>query len=385
MREQRDRSQFRFAVVVGLVVGVVGLMACGKPLPPVVSACEGTSLLQRSEDPAIPGPWAVGSKTITLAGLTTDVWYPAAWGSEGGKEPKRYDIRQALPAEEQGKIPDEKAPIQICSCFEDLPLDQERGPYPVLLFLHGTASFRTQSLTFLTHWASRGFVVFSADHPGLKLGDLLQLQFGAKQEEDAKALLSAIREGKEPLGFLAGKLDLGRIGVAGHSAGGSSLARLGQIQGVQVLIPMAAGGTEEGSFLRSSLILGGQIDRIVPYTRQTKGYETSPKKKRLIGIANAGHLAFSDLCDISKADGGLLPLAKTYKVKIPEGFDVLIEALASDGCKEGDLPSSQAFPILLSATSSAFEEILHCSPKATTRLQQLQTTYPAIAELQESL
>ena len=84
-----------------------------------------------------------------------------------------YDLREHLPKSEQGKISDSKNPWQACSCYRDLPIDEGHGPYPVLVFVHGTAGFRTQSLSQLTHLASRGFVVLAADHPGLMLADIL--------------------------------------------------------------------------------------------------------------------------------------------------------------------------------------------------------------------
>ena len=50
---------------------------------------------------------------------------------------------------------------------------EEAGRGTPVVFVHGTASFRTQSLTQMTHWASRGFVVLAADHPKIRLKDLL--------------------------------------------------------------------------------------------------------------------------------------------------------------------------------------------------------------------
>ncbi|HEX9104448.1 MAG TPA: hypothetical protein VF997_19690, partial [Polyangia bacterium] len=98
-----------------------------------------------------------------LAGLTTEVWYPAKLGSDAGKSKIVYDIREHLPPADAAKIPDSDNPPQDCDCFRDLPIDDGHGPYPLVVFIHGTAAFRTQSLTFMTHWASRGFIVVSAD------------------------------------------------------------------------------------------------------------------------------------------------------------------------------------------------------------------------------
>ena len=45
--------------------------------------------------------------------------------------------------------------------------------FPVIVFVHGTAGWRSQSLSLVSHWASRGFVVVAADYPGICLHDLL--------------------------------------------------------------------------------------------------------------------------------------------------------------------------------------------------------------------
>ncbi|MFT3776599.1 MAG: hypothetical protein QM820_65505 [Minicystis sp.] len=146
----------------------------GSPLAVNETLCEGRKLLRVPDDPAQAGPWPVGAQTITVEGYTTEVWYPAVIGSEEGKDKARYDVRKQLPDADQAKIPDSDNPWQDCNCYRDLPLDGAHGPYPPVLFVHGTAGFRTQSLTFMTHWASRGFVVLAADHPGMMLKDILR-------------------------------------------------------------------------------------------------------------------------------------------------------------------------------------------------------------------
>src|SRR5690554_2913407 len=81
------------------------------------------SFFEVPTDPAERGPWAVGAATVDLDGVTTEVWYPAAWGSEVGEDPVAYDVREALPPSEQGKISDAKNPPQICDCYPQLPID----------------------------------------------------------------------------------------------------------------------------------------------------------------------------------------------------------------------------------------------------------------------
>jgi hypothetical protein len=172
----------------------------------------------------------------------------------------------------------------------DLPLDEKRGPYPVVIFVHGTASFRTQSLTQMVHWASRGFVVLSADHPGIGLKDIIGNTFDfGNQSRNTDRLVTAVQSPSGPLAFLAGRIDTARIALSGHSAGGNAIGGLDDRAGVLVRMPLAAGGTSAGAALVSTLVMGGKDDMIVQYSRQKMVYDASPPKKRLVGIANAGH------------------------------------------------------------------------------------------------
>ena len=343
--------------------------------------CDGAPLLPVPADPALRGPWAVGARTVTIADRTTEIWYPAAPGAEAGKEPAIYDIRLHLPAEEQGKIPDEANPWQACDCYRDLPIDAAHGPYPVIVFIHGTAGFRTQSLTFMTHWASRGFVVVSSDHTGITLGDVLSGNFGADQAGDAGKVLDALATPSGEVAFLAGRIDMGRVGMAGHSAGGSAISGFGGRPGVQVLAPMAAGGASPGAALKSTLVLGGMVDKIVAYGSQQSGYAGSAPRKRLVGLTTAGHLAFSDLCVLGAEQGGILQIALDYGVNVPP----LLIPLAKDGCGPENLSPEAGFEITNAASAAAFEEILHCDAAMTEALAALPGRFPAIGEYQEAL
>ncbi len=343
--------------------------------------CEGSKLLAVPEDTAAPGPWPVGTKTVMLAGFTTEIWYPATPGSEVGKTTARYDLREHLPDADQGKIPDADNPYQACNCYRDLPLDTAHGAYPTVLFIHGTAAFRTQSATQTAHWASRGFIVVAADHPGIGLKDLLGGMFGGHQAADAKLLLDALAKPEGEIAFLAGKIAGDRLALSGHSAGGGAIAGFGDRPGVKVLIPMAAQGVMAGAALQSTLILGAADDGIASYSGQVSGYASSPKKKRLVGLASAGHLAFSDLCAIGKDKGGILQVAIDHGITV----NPLIATLAKDGCKPGQLEPEKGWAIVNAATSAALEETLSCSTTAAKQLAGLKAAYADVSEYQESL
>jgi hypothetical protein len=186
--------------------------------------------------------------------------------------------------------------------------------------VHGTAAFRHQSLSLMTHWASRGFVVVAADHPGLMLGDLLANRCpddpsGAQDlGGDVDAMLAALAAPTGELAFLDGKLDTTRVAVTGHSAGGGAAASAATKPGVRVVMPLAATQATGGS-PEAVLYMGGIADGIAQWNNVTSAYSQSPQPRALVGITNAGHLVFSDLCDTHNAQGqDLLAIAEEHQL-----------------------------------------------------------------------
>jgi acetyl esterase/lipase len=354
----------------------------GGPTPDLEGACPGTTLRPRPADTAARGPWAVGARAVQIEGLSAEVWYPAE--DPGPRvDPVVYDIRDSLPLSEQDKISDEDNPWQPCDCYRDLPIDAAHGPYPVILFVHGTAGFRSQSLPHMVHWASRGFVVIAADHPGLWLADLLGLACGQPMvaqdlQGDLELVLAAVRGEISGLEAFGDRLDVERIATTGHSAGGFAVASTGNA--AHVVIPMAAGGVEAGGTLESSLVLGAMSDSVVAFSGQLDGYDTTPARKRLVGIANTGHLVFSEMCALRNAAGDDL-------VEIAQANDVCGAALASGlfQCDERFLPDADGWDIIHFASSAVLEETLHCEPQASAELGLIQGRYPVVLEFREAL
>jgi hypothetical protein len=359
--------------------------------PPDVTACGTTKILTLPDDPGARGPWAVGARTVTVQGLRTEVWYPAKLGSEQCVGKIKYDIREHLPPADQSKIPDADNPLQECDCYRDLPIDDAHGPYPVITFVHGTAAFRTQSLTFMTHWASRGFVVVASDHPHIELKDILTFNvLGTDQQGDALKVLAALDAPAGDLAFLAGRLDMTRIGASGHSAGGGAVGKPSialKRAGIQVVIPMASGGVSAGGGNPASLVMGAVNDGIAQPSGQVNGYDNDTKpKKRFVQIDRAGHLVFSDLCSIGASQGGILAIAQKYNVTNAN----LLATLGTDGCvaKSNYTPITpqQGWDIVNYATSAALEETLMCSPAMAAKLAGIAQKFtPLIASYREQL
>jgi hypothetical protein len=340
---------------------------------PEDASCGDSVLYERSSDPGELGPWPVGARTVDVAGLKGEIWYPALVGSEVGQESEVYDIRLQLAPEEGAKITDENNPWHHCDCYRDLPLDEARGPYPVIVFVHGTAAFRHQSLSLMTHWASRGFVVAALDHPGLKLGDMLSFNMNQNLSGDIEELFAALDAQAGDLAFLAGRIDMERVGAAGHSAGGQAVSALGDR--ASVIIAMAAGGARPGSKLVSTLVLGGMDDGIASFSRVRDGYGSSPGEKRLVGIANAGHLVFSDLCALGAEDGGLLEIAQDAGVS-----NASFASFLWDGCDEGQIDPVLGNAITAHVTTAVLESELQCRGDIAPDVYGFQARYPEVVE-----
>ncbi len=366
--------------------------ACA-PTPPDLSGlspvpinvdCEDTSLLTIPEDPSVRGPWPVGQKTVQLGRLTAEIWYPATPGSESNQQKVSYDLRQFLPDADAAKIPDDAGLDQPCDCYADLPLDMNFGPYPVIVLIHGTAAFRTASLPLVTHWASRGFVVVSADNPSIYLKDAKANVFGvaaANQAQDTVAILEALQNTPAELSFLNGYIDVSRIGMSGHSAGGNAAAFFADAPGVRTIIPLAAGGTSSGTYLKSSMVIGSENDGVVAYSGQVSGYANSPSPKRLVGIGNTGHLVYTELCSLGAEQGGLIPLVESYGVDVPFFF----RDLGTDGCGDDFLASEDGWTLINYASTAAFEEVLQCNAASAQAFDTIEDRFPQLFEFEQDI
>ncbi|HKU42863.1 MAG TPA: hypothetical protein VJR89_32110, partial [Polyangiales bacterium] len=297
----------------GAAGGTAGA-AGGAPPAAELMGCGDSKLLALPEDETARGPWPVGQKTVKIGRLEkVEIMYPAKPGSETGKEALKVDMRVFLPQGEASKVPDAEATIISQDTYSDLPLDDAHGPYPIAVFVHGTASFRVGSWSTQALWASRGIVVVAADHPGLYLGDYLAQQCGRTTatenlSADVDAELAALAAPSGDLAFLANHIDPMRVAIAGHSAGAYAAATFSTKPGVQLIMPLSGTrATTRAASLKSVLYVSGIADSVLPYKpggfgvgsilypgNATDAYDDSPGppdvKKRLVGITGGGHL-----------------------------------------------------------------------------------------------
>ena len=348
--------------------------------PAGTHGCDNTKLIRAKADLAHRGPWPVGARTINIAGLSTEMWYPAAPGSEVGKPKHVYELRSLLPESKVKHLPEANAPTLPCDCYRDLPIDASHGPYPVIVFVHGYTLFRLEAVSLNAHWASRGFVVLASDYPGITFEDVLEDRKRSQADlyRSVSEMISAAKKpapGDDLEPFMA-RLDLARMGLVGHSMGGRAVGQLGDQPGVQVIISMAEAGIEPKERQFSSLIMGGTADRVEEYWKQRRGFDTSPNPKRLIGIRSAGHMAFSDLCTVNAREGGFFRFILDQGIQM-KGF---LRRMSLSGCKKEALSWQRGLEIVRYVTTAVLEESLHCSMLTDDVLVEVQKKYPEVSE-----
>jgi dienelactone hydrolase len=372
--------------------------------------CAAMTLLPVPDDPSVRGPWVVGVRTVTIGRLTTEILYPAAPGSEQGKAEATYDIRAWLPERERSKVPDANSPAVKPiggKLFRDLPLDAGHGPYPVVIFVHGTASFRIASGSTMTQWASRGFVVVAADYPGMFLADTLAptleclLPTTGPQDVpgDIATQVRALTNASGELAFLAGHIDMARLGLSGHSQGACITATLSASANVRIVIPMAGSApVAPSSSLRSLMYIGGIDDKVIGYSASlignvvcplfsssdTGAYQASPGPpavtKRLVGITGGGHLVMTDLCQKNAVGRNAIEEAQADGV-CGINSAVIIGLPALFDC--GTIDMTVGIKAVDYASTAALEEALMCKDR-TSQFASLKANVPSIGDFQEA-
>lgn len=181
---------------------------------------------QRPDAPqfAVRGPFPVGTQELTTRDaerpLDITIWYPASSSTDQDTTVTYADgILQV-----EGRATRDAEPARAS------------GPYPLVIFSHGSGGFRWQSLWLTEHLASYGFVVMAADHAGNTIFDGL-----AGEEVFAEAIPRhyvlrpqdvlqqiALAESLADDPSLGGVIDTETIAVMGHSFGGyTALAAAG--------------------------------------------------------------------------------------------------------------------------------------------------------------
>lgn len=290
--------------------------------------------------PSEPGPYAVGRSVVEFRDddrdrpLVTDVWYPVDPGADG--EPSVYEFIPGLSFESE-------------LALADVPVSGD-GPFPLVVYSHGSGGLRYVASFFTELLASHGVVVASSDHVGNTAAELIT-DTGATREEnalnrvlDVERLIGAVvDQAAAGEGPVAGAVDAERVGVTGHSFG--AFTALASVSGyendlgsappddrVDAVVAMApASGLLSDEELAAvdvpTLLLSGTEDVTTPVDPDTERPWELIEGRPLwrVDITDGGHQSFTDVC--------------TYQEVLPDlgAPQLLIDAVddyAEEGCTD---------------------------------------------------
>lgn len=333
-----------------------------------------TSPVARAKTYSALGPYAVGYTETKLAdGRRVVVWYPSTKAATVGHEKQQIDIAGFLNPDLQAKIPaTDRVKYPADAYLDAKPRPQAKG-YPVVVFSHGYAGFPEQSVTLTTHLASWGYVVAAPDHVERSLDGILGTAAqGVAKSTDPKVLSATLdlveAQSTKSGTLLHGLIDADEAVVAGHSAGASAAYEAaGSDPRFKAWISYSVGFGGKGDNApapavpdKPGMVMMATKDGIIPPSASEAVYAGMKAPKYLVKVEGAGHLVFSDLCLIGSSKGGIVNIAKTLELPIP---DSLLK-LASDGCGKSYPPVTEAFPAIDSASVSFLRWVLHTDAKA---------------------
>ncbi len=160
---------------------------------------------------AARGPHSVGVVDFTVEQgdytLNATLWYPAL-NPDGAAASHTYSLN-GLVTEGQALL-------------EAQP-ETANGPYPLIIYSHGLFGARFESIHYVEHLASWGFVVMAADHIGSTFFDTTSAagvvrSFGYRPQDVTRLIDYA--EAINTEGAFAGFVDTNAVGVTGFSFGG---------------------------------------------------------------------------------------------------------------------------------------------------------------------
>lgn len=320
---------------------------------------------------AEPGPYGVGYTDLELAdGRSVVVWYPAepgATATEGDRQ--TIDYYASLRDDLEAKIPEaDRVPFET-DAYADVPAASLDEPAPLVVYSHGYGGWPEVSASFMTHFASWGFVVAAPDHversgPGL-FGTAAQ---GVPPKTDLEVLQATIDRtlaASSASGPIEGLVDPERIVATGESSGaGAAYALAAADPRVDAWISYSVGfggalGPAPAVPDKPGMVMLAGDDGIIPPAVTRQVYDGMASPKYLVEVADAGHALFTDLC-LMGGDGphNLVRRLPTWKV----APDWMVDA-AQDGCELNRPKVTEAFPAIDHLGVAFFRSALGIDPE----------------------
>lgn len=187
----------------------------------------------------------------------------------------------------------------------DAPIDASGGPYPILMFSHGSCGYANQSTFLLPLVAARGYVVVATPHPGNTIFEFPacgtpSVQFDSALERPNDiifALDQMLAASGDPASPFFGVLDPSRVGMSGHSFGGfTTYLVVAADSRFRVALPMAPAVPGSPVLPVPSLSMISSEDSVVNNQATRDAYALATSPKYLVELAHTGHYAYSNLC-----------------------------------------------------------------------------------------
>jgi dienelactone hydrolase len=339
---------------------------------------------------SVPGHYAAGTARVTLAnGDAVQLWYPVDKSAVQGKPTYTYNLKSWVPASlANNPLLSSLPSAEPTTGYLDAPIAHDTAAsgdpghgFPVVLFAHGYGSYPEQSSFLTDHLATWGFVVAAPDEQATDLAAVLGGTHTPGALTAGQALndtLAYLHTADHTSGNrLDGRLDLGRIGVVGHSLGGGAaitLARNPQVKTYAALAP--APGTPPTTH-KPGLVMYGSSDMVVAPTSVQATYTHLPTPKRQIVIHTAGHNVFDDICTIHTGTSSLVGLLRALKGS--SGGLGTLSTLATDGCFAPDVDPTAAYPLIDQAVTAQMRDGLGIGHRGSGFGTGIGTAFPAVS------
>ena len=297
-----ERRRLRFAEVIAAVaisIALVALPGCGS---------DGTTdSVTASADVHASGTFPVG---ITSFSFVDGTRATPANESQPGAAGRTLEVRvwypAVAPSADQAQD-DDFASIPDPTPMFNAPPATGAGPFPLIVFSHGLSAMPADYGDLLAAWASAGYVVAAPKFPlsnreargGADGADVVN-QPGDVSAVIARATeLSSSAEGRQ----LAGMIDGGHVGVAGHSNGGITTAGIvgdrcchdGRISAAVILSGTAQvfpNGGEDWSQNPPLLVVHGEQDALIPVDGGIRLFNAARAPKGLLRLLDADHFTY---------------------------------------------------------------------------------------------
>ena len=293
------------------------------------------------------GSSAVGHTMFTVVDsaredreLLVDVWYPVDAVNAVSEPRTEYPLQGGL------TLPSEVA-------VDDLPASSE-GTRALLVFSHGFGGINTQSTQLMEALASHGFIIASPEHTGNTALDRSDDMPAEKRVPDVSFIIDTLFErSNTPGDAFEGRIDESKVGVLGHSYGGSTA--MGTVAGWAGADPdprvkaigVIAGGVGNNSFseevladvTQPTILLVGTLDPGALANHQY-AFANMPNAEALfkVEVTGANHTHFANICDIGNR---LISLGITQDQWDALGAAALLQPY-NDTCTEDVFPIAEA-------------------------------------------